>query len=183
MPAVATPSAAYRRHQPEQDLLYQVVADHLETFLQQARSAEHGLPAYVESELRAYLQCGVLAHGFVRLRCPDCNESRIVAFSCRRRGFCPSCLGRRMADTAARLVDQVLPAVPLRQWVLSFPIQIRYRLAYDGGLLTDLLCTFMQHVDAFYRGQARRRGYTDARTGGITFVQRAGSSLNLKKQS
>ncbi len=25
---------------------------------------------------------------------------RAVAFSCKKRGFCPSCCGRRMADTA-----------------------------------------------------------------------------------
>ena len=59
-----------------------------------------------------------------------------------------------MADTAARLVDQVFPCVPVRQWVLSFPIEIRYRLAYDGPLLTAVLHTFMEHLDAFYRGQA-----------------------------
>ena len=59
-----------------------------------------------------------------------------------------------MADTAARLVDQVFPRVPIRQWVLSFPIEIRYRLACDGPLLTAVLRTFMEHLDAFYRGQA-----------------------------
>jgi len=180
MDAVVTqPASTYERHDPEHDLLYQVLAEHLETFLQQARTADHALPAYVEDDLRAYLQCGVLACGFVRLRCPDCKQSRIVAFSCRRRGFCPSCLGRRMAETAARLVDQVLPQVPIRQWVLSFPIEIRYRLAYDGELLSEVLRTFREHLNAFYRDQARHRGHLDGRTGGITFVQRAGSSLNL----
>ena len=84
-----------------------------------------------------------------------------------------------MADTAARMVDQVLPRVPIRQWVLSFPIEIRYRLAYDGALLTALLHTFMEHLDAFYRGQAQTQGHPGGRTGGITFVQRFGSSLNL----
>jgi hypothetical protein len=34
-------------------------------------------------------------------------------------GFCPSCTARRMSSTAAHLVDQVLPALPYRQWVLS----------------------------------------------------------------
>ena len=84
-----------------------------------------------------------------------------------------------MADTAARLVDQVLPRVPIRQWVLSFPIEIRYRLAYDGVLLSAVLHAFMEHLDAFYCGQAQAQGYRSGRTGGITFVQRAGSSLNL----
>ena len=96
MDAVSTHTAVtYQRHAPEQGLLYQVRAEHLETFLQEAHTADHGLPAYVERDLRAYLECGVLAYGLVRLRCPDCNESRQAAFSCKRRSFCPSCMGRR----------------------------------------------------------------------------------------
>ena len=121
MPAAArirTPP--YRRHDPETEPLYQVLAEHLETFLQQARTSGHRLPVHVEQEMRAYLECGVLAYGFVRARCEQCGTSRAVAFSCKKRGFCNSCAGRRMADTAARLVDDELPRVPVRQFVLSF---------------------------------------------------------------
>ena len=81
-----------------------------------------GLPAYVERELYDYLQCGILAHGFVRLGCDTCKHEMLLAFSCKRRGFCPSCAGRRMAQTAARLVEQVIPWVPTRQWVVSVPV-------------------------------------------------------------
>ena len=42
-------------------------------------------------------------------------RERLLAFSCKGRGFCPSCGGRRMADTAAHLVDRVIPEVPVRQ--------------------------------------------------------------------
>ena len=48
-----------------------------------------------------------------------------------------------MADTAAHLVDRVLPMVPIRQWVLSLPFALRYRLAYDSGLATDVLHIFI----------------------------------------
>ena len=54
------------RHEPEKHPLYQVLAQHLETFLQRTRTAEHQLPDHVERELRAYLKCGILAYGFVR---------------------------------------------------------------------------------------------------------------------
>ena len=61
MPATAhIRTSVYRRHQPEKEPLYQVLAEHLETFLQQARTAEHRLPLHVEKEMRAYLECGVL---------------------------------------------------------------------------------------------------------------------------
>jgi len=35
--------------------------------------------------------------------------------------------GRRMADTAAHLVDRVLPEVPVRQWVLLLMITRKRR--------------------------------------------------------
>src|SRR5437867_10876593 len=71
------------------------------------------------------LDCGVLARGFLRIACDTCRLDRVVAFSCKSRGICPSCGGRRMADTAAHLVDRVIPDVPVRQWVLSPPHALR----------------------------------------------------------
>ncbi len=114
----------YRRREPEGTLLYQVVHDHLETFLERATElgGGRGLPAFVQRELRAYLRCGILSHGFARVHCWSCGKDAVVAFSCKRRGFCPSCGGRRMADCAAHLVDRVLPEVPVRQWVFTLPI-------------------------------------------------------------
>jgi hypothetical protein len=79
-----------------------VVQQEIETFLARARERERPVPRFVERELRAFLHCGVLAHGFVRVHCDACGLDRVVAFSCKGRGFCPSCGGRRMADTAAR---------------------------------------------------------------------------------
>ena len=98
------------------------------------RRARDGLPRFVEDEFRAFLRCGFLAGGFARFRCGDCRTERLVAFSCKGRGFCPSCGGRRMAEGAAHLVDHVFPDVPVRQWVLSVPHRIRYLLAWHHDL-------------------------------------------------
>ncbi len=65
------------------------------------------VPGYVEGELRRYLECGILACGFCRARCPACGHDFLVAFSCQGRGVCPSCNARRMAETAAHLLDHV----------------------------------------------------------------------------
>jgi len=78
---------AYRRRQPEQEPLYLTIAANLETFLDRARTPEDRIPSHVERELRDYLKCGILAHGFVRMGCEQCGESRVVAFSCKRRGL------------------------------------------------------------------------------------------------
>ena len=58
------------------------------------------------------------------------------------RAVCPSCGGRRMAERAAHLVDHVLPAVPIRQWVLTLPHRLRYQLAWDHTLCRAVLAVY-----------------------------------------
>jgi hypothetical protein len=106
----------YERHRPEQTTLYRLVQQHAATFIAEREAAARAdLPQFVKDEFDAFLECGILAHGFLRLRCGDCGHDKLVAFSCKRRGFCPSCCARRMAQTAAHLVDHVIPHVPVRQ--------------------------------------------------------------------
>jgi hypothetical protein len=172
--------AEYARHEPEKTLLHQVVREQLEGFLASARYRDQAPPRFVEQELRSFLRCGVLAHGFLRLHCDDCGHDRLVAFSCKRRGFCPSCGGRRMADTATHLVDRVLPEVPIRQWVLTLPYQFRYRCAYDARLTSAVLRAFIRALFAELRRRARKQWETPAdQCGAVTFIQRFGSALNL----
>ena len=108
------------RHRPEKTLLYQLVSKHYPVFRQQLAEEGRILPGYVQREFEDYLKCGRLEHGFLQVRCEKCHEERLVAFSCKRRGFCPSCGARRIAESATLLVDQVFPHQPVRQWVLSF---------------------------------------------------------------
>jgi hypothetical protein len=70
-----------------------------------------GLPRYVERDFTRYLECGVLAHGFARVRCESCKDELLVAFSCKGRGVCPSCNAKRAHVTAVHLVERVLPHV------------------------------------------------------------------------
>jgi hypothetical protein len=85
-----------------------------------------------------------------------------------------------MADTSARLVDDVFPPeVAVRQWVLSLPIQIRYRLAYDSRLLSDVLAVFLRVVQGWYRKRGKEVGIKERKGGSVTFAQRFGSALNL----
>jgi uncharacterized Zn finger protein (UPF0148 family) len=161
-------------------LLHEVVREQLETFL--AGGREQGVPVarFVERELRAYLACGVLARGFVRVHCDACGHDRLVAFSCKGRGFCPSCGGRRMADTAAHLVERVLPEVPVRQWVLTLPYPLRYRCAWDKQLTSEVLRAFLRALFADQRRRARKiHGVRKGLCASVTFIQRFGSALNL----
>src|ERR1044071_9567068 len=103
-----TPRRGYQRREPERTVLHELVARHAQTMLGELHAADgRGLPRHVERELAEYLRCGILAHGFARVRCQACNDEILVAFSCKRRGICPSCTARCMADTAAHLVENV----------------------------------------------------------------------------
>ena len=73
--------------------------------------------------------------------------------------------------------------MPIRQWVLSFPIALRYRLAYDSRLVRDVLRIFMQAVFASLRRRARdASGIRKAQCGAVTLVQRFGGAINLNIQ-
>jgi hypothetical protein len=160
-------------------VLHRVLIANLETFVARSREHGRGLPRFVERELYRYMSCGLLAFGFARVQCSGCGRDDLVAFSCKGRGFCPSCSARRMSDTAAHLVDEVLPDVPVRQWVLSFPFRIRYLLAYDPKLCCAVRRIFVRGVLGFLERRAREQGHSGSRSGAVVFVQRFGSALNL----
>jgi hypothetical protein len=164
----------YDGRRPEESVLYGIVQAELETCLARARARGRPVPRFVEREFCAYLECGVLAHGFLRLRCDECGYDRLVPFSCKGR-FCPSCAGRRMADAAAHLVDRVLPEVPVRQWVLALPFPLR--MACDAALTREILNLFLRTLFASLRRRARKRwGVRSGQSGAVTFVQRFGSA-------
>ena len=125
----ANSSNRYERHRPQTTLLYQLVSQYYPQFQELMAQQETLLPGYIQQEFEAYLKCGRLEHGFLRVRCECCHHEKLVAFSCKRRGFCPSSGARRMVDSAVLLTDEVLPKVPLRQWVLSVPFQLRFLFA------------------------------------------------------
>ena len=97
----------------------------------------------MENELRAFLDCGVLTRGFARWRC-GCGFERLVALSCKGRGFYASCGGKRMTGLAAERRDSVIPFVPVRQFVLSVPHRLRYLLAYDHERCIAIMRIFIR---------------------------------------
>jgi ribosomal protein S27E len=171
----ATP---YQRHRPERTLLYQIVEQHYPAFVAHMAQQERPLPDYVQQEFEDYLRCGRLEHGFLRVRCDTCHAEHLVGFSCKRRGFCPSCGARRMAESAALLVDEVFPEQPVRQWVLSFPYPLRFLFASRPAIMGQVLGIVYRVIASHL---IQKAGFTrrTARTGAVTLIQRFGSALNL----
>ena len=83
-----------------------------------------------------------------------------------------------MAETAAHLVDQIIPRVPVRQWVLSFPIPLRILFAAHPELLTPVL-RIMHRVITGFCSSKRGLKRAAADTGAVTLIQRFGSAANL----
>ena len=83
-----------------------------------------------------------------------------------------------MTERAAHLVDEVLPWVPVRQWVLTVPYRLRYQMAWNHGLSRAVLRVYTRVLLDVYRRDARARGIDDGQTGMVTALQRAGGALN-----
>ena len=169
--------AAREPRRAEDTVLYRVVRDNLETFLEHVRQQyEKPLPRYVLQEFHRFLDCGVFARGFSRWHCDRCGHDLILPFSCKTRGLCPSCGARRMAETASHLVDRVLPNVPLRQWVLTLPYELRLLAAQRADVVRAFSRIF---IDTLFTSQRGRSGRPGAQCGGVSFVSRAGGAVNL----
>ena len=172
-------SGAYRRREPEKTVLYQVVQQNLETFLSQMRQAclDHDpIPDYVENTFRSYLECGILAFGYGRCWCPNCRHGFAVAYSCKTRGLCPSCSSKRMAMSAAHIIDYVMPQVPVRQVVLSVPRRLRWYLHRDPKVVSGVLHVFLRGLSTTIRN-CSPGAPREAKMAAVSFFHRGGSSL------
>ena len=102
-----------------------------------------------------------------------------MAFSCKKRGFCPSCCAKRQAEAAEHLVKNVLPRVPYRQIVVSFPIPLRHWIQTNRKLYSKIHSLVIKEIHGYYRNKALAAGIADPAPGAISFTQRAGSAANL----
>jgi hypothetical protein len=176
-------SDGYRRHRPADTVLYQSIAEHWPEF--RARMEEEGeLLKFVVKEFDQFLDCGILERGCLLLECRDCGHRELVAFSCKRRGFCCSCIGRRMADLAVHLEQQVLPQVPIRHWICSLPWGLRALVGYDRELCAQVLSAFVAELSRSLKWRAKKEhGLTSVAngcTGAVAAVQRVDSALLLR---
>ena len=176
-------SANYQRRRPEDTVLYRVIQDNLNDFMAQMADNDRTVPEFVQREFTEFLACGRVENGFVRVVCDGCGDEKVIGLSCKGRGWCPSCAGRRMAERAAFLVDHVLPRTSYRQWVLSLPFNIRYILAYNAELRAKVLGIFVRQIHRWYRFTAKSElgleSVSESQCGAVAFMQRFDSGLRL----
>ncbi|MGB5733306.1 MAG: transposase zinc-binding domain-containing protein [Thiohalocapsa sp.] len=110
-------------------------------------------------------------------RCPDYGHDLLAAFACKGRGLCPSCNARPMAETAARLVDRVIPPLPVRQWVRSVPKRLRWSLVErEPQAVSAVLHILLRVVEGHLRRSSDASSH--ARFRAVSFIHRFGASLN-----
>jgi hypothetical protein len=159
-------------------VLHEAVGEALGALREEAE-ALGGLPRFLLREVYRQRRCGLLEFGYVVVKCARCGEASEVPFSCKSR-LCPSCSARRAHETAVHLVHSVLPHVPFRQWTVSFPYALRWRLVKEPGLLEELLRKTTRLIAAWQRRCARKLGAQGRLlTGAVTQVQSWGSALQL----
>jgi hypothetical protein len=160
-----------------------IIREHWPAFRERVEMHAGPLPGFVCDEIEAFATCGDFEHGFLVAECRRCGDSLRVPFACKSRGICPSCMGRRMGETAALLVDHRLPAVPWRQWVLSFEGPLAVRLGYNAKLLARVCQRFGKRVMQALRHRTKREHglhrVQGLHPGVLVVVQRFRSDLGL----
>jgi len=139
---MSLPAAVYMPRHPQDSDYYHCVEDYFETFVQgydEQFSRQYGFwRPYIAQVIYRYLDCGDLQHGFARVKCKDCGHEYLLAFSCKRRHFCPSCHQKRVVEFGERLCMEVLKKIPHRHFVFSIPKILRRYFLYDRKLLAAL---------------------------------------------
>ena len=120
----------YRRRRPEQSVLHQAVREGWPKVAEAIR-----LPPRVHEEVRRYLRCGLLRHGFTVAKCDDCGESQLIAFSCKNRSWCPPHAERGGRTRQRCIWTRCCRGCPFRQWTLSVPFALRFLLMKEPKLL------------------------------------------------
>ena len=172
--------AVYRPRNPRASAYYQCVESHFEQLEQvwdERYAPRFGFwRAHVTDVIYQYLDCADLHCGFARIRCQQCGHEFLLAFSCKRRQFCPSCHQKRVVEYGQWLLSEVLKKVPHRQWVLSIPKRLRIYFLYDRKLLAKLSQCGWKVIRAYFQSAISD---PEAVAGASIAVQTYGDFLNF----
>ena len=143
----------YRQRHPEFTVFYRVFFYYFERFLREYEDRfekEYGyFRPVIQDVVEKYLDCGNPMCGFARIRCPDCGEERLLMFSCKTRGFCPSCHAKRREEWSEWMREELLLDVPHRQVVFTVPKMLRLFFRFKRKLLNSLCLTAVHTLVKF----------------------------------
>jgi hypothetical protein len=133
---------AYSKRKPRGSPLFQCLSDHWEAFSGQHQDLfedqDGPLRRRHQVVIGQFMECGLMDFGFVRVRCGDCGHELLLPFSCKTRGFCPSCAKKRECFFGEFLLNEVLERVTHRHVVFTIPKRLRGYFDQDRHLLPEL---------------------------------------------
>ena len=177
--AASVARGVYKPRRPQASPLFRLVSDHLhrlQTVYDERFAREYGPWRPVVAQVAdKFLACGVLDHGFARIRCDACTHEYLLAFSCKCRYFCPSCHAKRLAIWTQWLDTTLLAPVPHRQVVLTIPKRLRAYRLYRRRLLGEIARVAARTVTAAIRTLTGER---DLAVGIVACLQTHGSRAN-----
>jgi hypothetical protein len=168
----------YRPRRPERSPFYAVLHQFFDRFTreyeQRFERTFGPLRGIVPKTVDHFFGCGLPEGGFARVRCDVCGNEYLVAFSCKQRGFCPSCSAKRAALWAEFVREQVIRPVPHRHLVFALPKILRPAFRNRRCLLPKLALCVWKALSAFLREDTGG----DALSAAIVSIQTAGEFLN-----
>ena len=177
---MSLPAAVYCPRNPQSSDYYRCVEDYFETFVgiyDEHFSRQYGFwRPYVEQVIYRYLDCGDPHNGFARVKCKDCDHEYLLAFSCKRRHFCPSCHQKRVVEFGEWLCVDVLKKIPHRHFVFSIPKILRRYFLYDRKLLADLSRCAWESLKVFIQDAVPEK---DPIPGAVIAIQTFGDFLGF----
>ncbi len=179
-PVLSKIALQYRRRKPEYSPYYQCIEDYYEEFKRSYDrnfSQKYGyLRPHIEKVIYQYLDCGILHNGFARLKCRGCGHEKLLAFSCKRRHFCPSCHAKRCVEFGEWLCSNVLKKVPHRHFVFSIPKILRIYFLFNRNLLKELSRISWEVIKDYYKSTCRKDGGSPA---AVAVIQTFGDYLSF----
>lgn len=159
----------YRPRHPERTVLYRVLLHHFERFVAEYESRFERDYGYfrpiIKDVVEKYLDCGNPCCGFARIRCRDCGEERFLMFSCRTRGFCPSCHAKRLEEWGEWMRETLLLDVPHHQVLFTIPKMLR---------------VFLRNIQPKFRRPSR---LTDRQSGEAEASAKKGDTYRIQENS
>ena len=172
-------AGVYRPRHPERTVLYQVLFHYFDRFLTEYESRFEKPYGFfrpiIKEVVERYLDCGNPRCGFARIRCPDCHTEHLLMFSCRTRGFCPSCHAKRLEEWGEWVRETLLFDVPHRQVVFTIPRMLRIFFKYNRKLLGELCLCALRTLIRYFELVAGR----DVMPGVIAAIQTFGTRINF----
>jgi len=172
-------AGVYRPRHPERTVLYRVLSHHFEDFLAEYENRferEYGyFRPIVKEVVEKYLDCGNPRCGFARIRCPVCRAEYLLTFSCKTRGFCPSCQAKRVEIWGDWVRERLFWDVPHRQVVFTIPKMLRIFFKFKRRLLGDLSLAALRALKLYFEAVAGE----SLIPGVIAVIQTFGDRINF----